>query len=70
MIRTMTRRAARWLAAVGALAYSATSLYAQKTSPKATPPPEASAFVGEFILALCAVGLILYAVCAPSDKAV
>jgi hypothetical protein len=69
VIRTLTRRVAPWLGPLATLVCSATSLYAQKASPKAAPPPESSGFIGEFILAFCAVGLVLYAVCAPSDKA-
>ena len=30
---------------------------------------DSGGFVGEFVLALCVVGLILWAVCAPSHKA-
>jgi hypothetical protein len=69
VIRTLTRRVGPWLGALAVLVGNATCLYAQKASPKAAPPPESGGFIGEFILAFVAVGLVLYAVCAPSDKA-
>ena len=73
MIRTLTRRLCRWLAAPAAFACCAASIYAQAAQKgakgAAAQAAESGAFVGEFVLALCAVGLVLWVVCAPSHKA-
>jgi hypothetical protein len=73
MIRTLTRRLCRWLTVPAAFACCAASAYAQAAQKgakgAATQAAESGPFVGEFVLALCAVGLILWVVCAPSHKA-
>ena len=73
MIRTLTRRLCRWLAAPAAFACSAASIYAQATQKgakgAAAPPADSAGNIGQYVLALCAVGLILWVVCAPSHKA-
>jgi hypothetical protein len=70
VIRTLTRRVFCWLAAPAALACCAASVYAQAGKKGApTPAADSGGFFGEFVLAFCAVGFILWAVCAPSHRA-
>ena len=71
MTRTLIRGISRTFAALGTFACGASYLYAQAAQKKAaTPPPETGGGFGEYVLALCAVGVVLFAVCAPSSKAV
>jgi hypothetical protein len=71
MMRTWIRGISRTLAALGVFAWAGSYLYAQAAQKSApAPPPDSGGFFGEYILALCAVGVILFAVCTPSNKAI
>jgi hypothetical protein len=68
VIRTLTGQVYRWLAAPAALVCCSSSVCAQPAQKGAAQAADSGGFVGEFVLALFAVGLILWAVCAPSHK--
>jgi hypothetical protein len=66
----MLRTLIRCLAAPVAFICCAANAYAQGTQKgAAAQAADSGPFVGEFVLAVCAVGLIIWAVCAPSGKA-
>jgi hypothetical protein len=66
LLRTLIRS----LAVAVAFACCAANAYAQAAQKgAAAQAADSGPFVGEFVLAVCAVGLILWAVCAPSGKA-
>ena len=71
MTRTLIRGLSRTLALLGTFACGVSYLYAQAAQKSApAPPPDSGSFIGEYVLALCAVGVVLFAVCSPSNKAI
>ncbi len=70
MMRTTIRYVTRTLAALGTFGCGASQALAQVVKKGASAPPaDSGTSLGEYVLALCAVGIVLFVVCAPSHKA-